>query len=103
MPDRSLRSGHAVEVCIDEELVVSTIDRVVQDRAVGAELHAGCPAKLLVAGERAPNLGGHGAFRTFVDRTSLDLRAVRVPDQEADSYARASFSQEYALKTSILR
>src|SRR5260221_10476340 len=70
--------GHALNVGVDQELVVAAVDRVVQDRLVQAELGARHLAQRPVEDHHVADLRGHGLVDALVGGMVRDLPAVPV-------------------------
>lgn len=91
----------AVDVGVDEELVICAVDGVVEDRAVEAELYAVLSAQVLVEDEGVTDLRGHGVVYTLVCAAFGHLRAVRVTEEDADADASLRFLCERALNAAV--
>ena len=82
-----MRRGRAVDMRVDEHLVVSDVDRVVQHRPVKAELNALHRAQRPVQREGIADLGRHSVSDAFIlPAISHDL-AIRISEQDAHSDA----------------
>ena len=102
VPDRSAERGHAVDVRVDQELVVPAVDRVVQDGAVEPELDALGAAHRPVQHERVADLRGHRVVDALVRAPRGDLRAVRVTKQDPHPHAGAGLVGEDLLIPRVL-
>lgn len=91
----------AVDVGVDEELVVGAVDGVVEDRAVKAELYAALFAQVLVEDEGVADLGDLGFAHALVFTAFGYLGAVRVAKEDADADTGLGFFGEGALDASV--
>ena len=83
--ERGVGAGEAVDVGVDEHLVVEAVDRVVERGAVAADLDAGGAVERLVERERVADLGPErGLADAFVVAAARDFSAGGVAEQQAD-------------------
>src|SRR5690242_12274082 len=68
---------------IDQDVTVRAVNRVVEDRAVEADLYAVRLHEIPVVDERVTYLRGHGIAYAFSVATFRDLGAVRVAQEDA--------------------
>jgi hypothetical protein len=81
-------------VLVDQELVVGTVDGVVQHGAVEADLDLLHRAKRPVQRERVADLGGHGVADAFFFDALCRVRSVGVPEREPRGDPRAALLGE---------
>jgi hypothetical protein len=91
--DRCECGGNAVDVLVDEHLVVAEVERVIEDGGVQSQRRAGSQQRAIEQ-ERIVDLGGHRAVDAFVLPALVDLRARRVPDEEPHGGAGTSLARE---------
>jgi hypothetical protein len=97
-----MRCGHAVNVGVDQQLVIAAVDRVVQDGLVEPELRAVSGAQRPVQHQRVADLRGHSVVHALIRAAVGYLRAVRVTQQHPYPDARPGLAGEDLLHAGVL-
>jgi hypothetical protein len=100
--DRRIVGHDAVNVSVDEELVVSTVDRVVQDRSVQAHLDVRLRQNRPEKHDGVPYLRGQALVDALVGSTFGNVVAVRVAEQQPDPRASTRTLDEKPVKAHVL-
>src|SRR5207248_4403358 len=102
LEDRGEAGRDAVDVRIDEHVVIGPVDRVVEDRAVEAELYAGHADQRPEIDDRVADFASYRVPDALIVASLCHLGACWIPEQDPDGHPGSGRVGEQAMEGRLL-